>query len=170
MILISPDFSLSSKNDKVKTMQVKANTVDEYISKIPEERQEVVSKLRQVILDNLPPGFQETISYGMIGYVVPHERYPAGYHCDPKLPLPFMNLASQKNYIAVYHSAIYADPELMEWFVGEYPKHCKNKLDMGKSCIRLKKMDQIPYELIGELCAKVTVDDWVSTYEANVKR
>ena len=151
-------------------MQIKADTVDEYISKLIEERQVVVSKLRQTILENIPEGFQETISYGMIGYVVPHELYPGGYHCDPKLPLPFMNLASQKNFVAVYHSGIYANPELREWFVGEYPKYFKNKLDMGKSCIRLKKMDQIPYELIGELSAKLTVDDWITMYEANVKK
>lgn len=151
-------------------MQIKADTVDEYISKLPEERQVVVNKLRETILGNLPEGFHETINYGMIGYVVPHELYPDGYHCDPKLPLPFMNVASQKNFVAVYHSGIYADQDIMDWFVGEYPKYCKNKLDMGKSCIRLKKMDQIPYQLIGELSTKLTVDDWIAMYEANVKK
>ena len=151
-------------------MQIKADTVDEYISKLPEERQVVISQLRQEILDNIPEGFQETISYGMIGYVVPHDLYPDGYHCDPKLPLPFMNLASQKNYVAVYHSGIYASPDLMEWFVAEYPKYCKTKLDMGKSCIRLKKMDQVPYELIGKLSGKLSVDDWIAMYEANVRK
>jgi len=151
-------------------MQIKADTVDEYIEKLPEERQIVIKELRKEILANIPKGFDERISYGMIGYVVPHEFYPAGYHCDTKLPLPFMNLASQKNFIAVYHSGIYASPELMDWFVGEYPKYCKTKLDMGKSCIRLKKMDQVPYQLIGELAAKMTVEDWIAMYEKNVKR
>ncbi|HZJ20761.1 MAG TPA: DUF1801 domain-containing protein, partial [Pricia sp.] len=128
------------------------------------------SKLRKTILKNLPKGFEEQISYGMLGYVVPHSIYPDGYHCDPKLPLPFVNLASQKNFIAVYHSGIYANPELYGWFVGQYPKHCKRKLDMGKSCIRFRHMDDVPYDLIGELTAKMTVDDWIALYEKNVKR
>ena len=121
-------------------MRYEANSPDDYISQLPEERQEVVSKLRAIINKNLPKGFQETMSYGMIGWVVPHSTYPEGYHCDPKLPLPFMNLASQKNFVAVYHSGVYASEELMEWFVSEYPNHAKRKLDMGKSCIRFKKM------------------------------
>ncbi|WP_298313899.1 DUF1801 domain-containing protein [uncultured Aquimarina sp.] len=150
-------------------MQYKANTPDEYIEAIPEERKETMQNLRHVILDNLPKGFSEVISYGMIGYVVPHELYPDGYHCDPKLPLPFMNIASQKNFIAVYHSGIYADKNLMDWFVGEYPKYVKTKLDMGKSCIRFKKIDQIPLQLIGELATKMTPKKWIETYEANVK-
>ena len=151
-------------------MQIKADTPDEYIAQLPEDRQAAIQKLRTVILDNLPEGFEETISYGMIGYVVPHSIYPDGYHCDPKLPLPFMNLASQKNYIAVYHSGVYTDKELLDWFVSEYPKHSERKLDMGKSCIRFKKIDQIPYDLIGELAGKMTVEDWIGVYEANVKR
>ncbi|WP_298541937.1 DUF1801 domain-containing protein [uncultured Aquimarina sp.] len=150
-------------------MQYKANTPDEYIEAIPEERKEVMQNLRQVILDNLPKGFSEVISYGMIGYVVPHELYPDGYHCDPKLPLPFMNIASQKNFIAVYHSGIYADKKIMDWFVGEYPKYVKTKLDMGKSCIRFKKIDQIPLQLIGELATKMTTQEWIDTYESVVK-
>lgn len=150
-------------------MRYEANSPDDYISQLPEERQEVVSKLRAIINKNLPRGFKETMSYGMIGWVVPHSTYPDGYHCDPKLPLPFMNLASQKNFIAVYHSGVYASEELMKWFVSEYPNHAKRKLDMGKSCIRFKKMDDIPYDLIGELSSKITVDQWVETYEANVK-
>ena len=150
-------------------MRYEANSPDDYISQLPEERQEVVSKLRAIINKNLAKGFQETMSYGMIGWVVPHSTYPEGYHCDPKLPLPFMNLASQKNFIAVYHSGVYASEELMEWFVSEYPNHAKRKLDMGKSCIRFKKMDDIPYDLIGELSSKITVDQWVETYETNVK-
>lgn len=109
------------------------------------------------------------MSYGMLGYVVPHSKYPDGYHCDPKLPLPFINLASQKNFVALYHSGMYANPKLYDWFVTEYPKHCKHKLDMGKSCIRFKSMNDIPYTLIGELSTKMTVDDWVTLYENNVK-
>ncbi len=150
-------------------MQYKAKTPDEYIEAIPEERKEVMSMLRKVIKDNLPEGFSEEISYGMIGYVVPHSLYPNGYHCDPKLPLPFMNIASQKNFIAVYHSGIYANPELMNWFVGEYPKYVKTKLDMGKSCIRFKKINQIPMELIAELSTKMTPQEWIAMYESKVK-
>jgi uncharacterized protein YdhG (YjbR/CyaY superfamily) len=151
-------------------MHIAANSPDEYISKLPEERRAPMQKLREVILQNIPKGFEETMSYGMIGYVVPHKIYPAGYHVDPKLPLPFMNIASQKNYIALYHSGVYADPEIHDWFVTEYPKHCKTKLDMGKSCIRFKRIDQIPYELIGELVKKITPRRWIGIYEQNVKR
>lgn len=146
-------------------MQYTASTPDEYIAQIPEERQASMKKLRAVIKKNLPKGFTETISYGMIGYVVPHKLYPAGYHCDPKLPLPFMSIASQKNFIAVYHMGIYADKKLMDWFLAEYPKHTTTKLDMGKSCIRFKKPEQVPYALIGELASKMSVADWVGTYE-----
>ncbi len=151
-------------------MQYEAKTPDEYIAAIPKERKQAMSALRKVIKDNLPKGFSEEISYGMIGYVVPHSIYPDGYHCDTKLPLPFMNIASQKNFIAVYHSGIYADPKLMDWFVGEYPKYVKTKLDMGKSCIRFKKIDQIPMELIGELTTKMTVQEWIDLYESKVKK
>ncbi len=150
-------------------MQYDAKTPDEYIAAIPEERKQAMSTLRKVITDNLPKGFSEEISYGMIGYVVPHSLYPDGYHCDPKLPLPFMNIASQKNFIAVYHSGIYANKELMDWFVGEYPKHVKTKLDMGKSCIRFKRIDQIPMKLIAELASKMTPREWIDMYEQNIK-
>ena len=151
-------------------MQYNANTPDEYIEAIPEERREAMQNLRRVITKNLPQGFSEVLNYGMIGYVVPHEIYPNGYHCDPKLPLPFMSIASQKNFIAVYHMGIYADKELMEWFVNEYPKYVKTKLDMGKSCIRFKKIDQIPLKLIGELVAKMTPEKWIEIYEANMNK
>jgi uncharacterized protein YdhG (YjbR/CyaY superfamily) len=146
-------------------MTSKATKSEQYIQELPEDRVEAVTKLRKVINDNLPKGFKEQMSYGMIGYVVPHEIYPSGYHCSPNLPLPFMNFASQKNSINLYHMGIYANPELLHWFTTEYPKHCKLKLDMGKSCIRFKKLDQIPYELIGELVKKMSVEDWISTYE-----
>ncbi len=151
-------------------MQSKATTPEQYLNELPEERQEPVRKLRQVIKDNLPPGFEETMSYGMLGFVVPHSVYPPGYHCDTKLPLPFINLASQKNFVAVYHSGIYAIPELYEWFTEEYGKRVKTKMDMGKSCIRLKKMDQIPYDLFAELATKLTAQEWIKVYEKNIKR
>lgn len=151
-------------------MKYEAATPEEYIAQLPEDRKEVVEKLRTIIKQNLPEGFEEGINYKMLGYYVPHSIYPNGYHCDPKLPLPFMNVASQKNSVNVYHSGIYAIPEIHDWFVAEYPKHAKRKLDMGKSCIRFKKMDDIPYELIAELCKKITVDDWIKTYEKNIKR
>lgn len=146
-------------------MQSKTNSVKDYLSEIPKERAVAFNTLRETILKNIPKGFEETISYGMIGYVVPHTLYPKGYHCDPKLPLPFISIASQKNFIALYHMGIYANPELLNWFVNEYPKHCKTKLDMGKSCIRFKKIEDIPYQLIGELIKKTTVKDWVTLYE-----
>lgn len=151
-------------------MQYKATSPEDYIEQIPEERQVVFSKLRQTILEQLPTGFQEGMSYGMIGYVVPHSLYPSGYHCDPKLPLPFLSIASQKNFIAFYHMGMYAKKELLDWFVEEYPKHCKTKLDMGKSCVRFKKMDDIPFELLAELCSKMTAEEWISLYEKNLKR
>ena len=146
-------------------MQSKATTPEQYLSELPEDRKEAILKLRNAIKENLPQGFEEVISYGMLGYVVPHSIYPSGYHCDPKLPLPFINLASQKNFIALYHMGIYANKNLESWFVSEYPKHVKTKLDMGKSCIRFKKMDDIPFDFIGELAAKVSVEDWISNYE-----
>lgn len=151
-------------------MQSKASTPEEYISELPEDRKAVVSKIREVINANLPKGFEEGMGYGMMAYFVPFSLYPAGYHCPPKQPLPFMNLASQKNFIALYHSGIYANPELMEWFVAEFPKHCKKKLDMGKSCVRFKKMDDIPYDLIGELVTKMTPERWIEIYESNLKK
>jgi hypothetical protein len=146
-----------------------ASTPEEYIAGLPQERADAISKLRTAIGQNLPRGFEETMSYGMIGYVVPHSIYPDGYHCSPELPLPFMSIASQKNFVALYHMGIYADKELLGWFVGEYPKFVKTKLDMGKSCIRFKNTENIPYGLIGELCNRMTVMDWIALYEKNVK-
>jgi hypothetical protein len=150
-------------------MQIKADNPNNYIDQLPDDRKEVIKKLRKSILENLPKGFSETMSYGMIGFVVPHSNYPAGYHCDPKLPLPFISIASQKNFIAIYHMGLYADNKLLEWFSTEYPKHSKAKLDMGKSCIRFKKMDGIPYQLIGELAGKMSVKEWINIYETNFK-
>lgn len=152
-------------------MKIEADNPDHYVEQLPEDRQEAISRLREVIKANLPgDGFEETMSYGMIGYVVPHSKYPDGYHCSPELPLPFMNIASQKNYIAVYHSGIYADEDIMAWFKEEYPKHTDLRLDMGKSCIRFRKPDKIPFDLIGELSTKLTADEWIEMYERNIKR
>ncbi|WP_396155699.1 DUF1801 domain-containing protein [Flavobacterium macrobrachii] len=151
-------------------MQSTAKTPSEYVDSLPDERKNVIENIRKTILDNLPKGFEETISYGMLGYVVPHSIYPSGYHCDPKTPLPFISVASQKNFIAVYHIGIYADETLLNWFVAEYPKHCKTKLDMGKSCIRFKKVNDIPLDLLGQLVTKMTVQDWISLYENNLKQ
>ena len=145
-------------------MQSSANTVDEYIAQVPAERISVMKKLRRTILENIPNGFEECMSYGIIGYVVPHSIFPEGYHCNPKLPLPFLNIASQKNFVALYHGGLYASPELMSWFVNEYPKYCKRKLDMGKSCVRFKKLEELPYSLIGELVGKMSVAEWIKLY------
>jgi uncharacterized protein YdhG (YjbR/CyaY superfamily) len=145
-------------------------TVDNYIEQLPEDRKAAMQSLRKIFSENLPDGFQECISYGMIGYVVPHSIYPAGYHCDSKLPLPFINLASQKSHIAVYHMGIYADPELLNWFQTAYASQVNGKLDMGKSCIRFKKPGLIPYELFAELASKITVQDWIGQYEKNYKK
>jgi len=145
-------------------------TVENYIEQLPDDRKAAIQHLRKVFTDNLPSGFQECISYGMIGYVVPHSIYPAGYHCDPKLPLPFINIASQKSHIAVYHMGIYADAELLNWFQTTYTKQVKGKLDMGKSCIRFKKPEQIPFELFAELASKMKVQEWIDLYEKNYKK
>lgn len=146
-------------------MQSKATTVDAYMKELPADRLEAMTKLRKVIRKNIPKGFQECMNYGMIGFVVPHKLYAEGYHCDPSMPLPFMNIASQKNNISVYHMGIYADQKILKWFEGEYKKLNIGKLDMGKSCIRFKNMYKIPYDLIGQLAAKITVDEWVGRYE-----
>jgi len=151
-------------------MQIKADNSDEYIAQLPDDRKEVIRRLRKSIRANLPEGFSETMNYGMIGFVVPHSNYPDGYHCNPKLPLPFMNLASQKNFVALYHMGIYADNKLLEWFTTEYLKHSTAKLDMGKSCIRFRKMNEIPYELIGELAGKISSKEWIKMYESIYKK
>lgn len=150
--------------------QAKEISPDQYVNSLPEDRKEAITQLRKIILKNIPKGFHEAISYGMLGYVIPHKLYPAGYHCNPELPLPFISLASQKNFIALYHMGMYADKKLLDWFTSEYPKHSKAKLDMGKSCIRFKKIDQIPFKLIEELVKKMTVKDWITIYEKEVKR
>ncbi len=151
-------------------MRIEANSPEDYIDQLPEERKEVISKLRNILLNNLPEGFEEGMNYGMIGYFVPHSIYPGGYHVTPELPLPFISLASQKNHVGFYHMGIYADPVLMDWFVEEFPNHAKRKLDMGKSCIRFKKMDDIPYDLLQELVTKMSVQEWIDIYERSFKK
>ena len=151
-------------------MKYEAKDPEEYIAQLPEDRQEPFKKLRQTVLDNLPNGFEEVMGYGMPAYVVPHSKYPEGYHCDPKLPLPFINIASQKNFIAFYHMGVYSDTNLLKWFTKEYPNYVKTKLDMGKSCIRFKKMDQIPYQLLGELVSKITPEEWIEKYKRVIKK
>lgn len=151
-------------------MQSTETTPDAYIESLPEDRKQAMTKLRKQILKHIPPGFEEMMGYGMMGYAIPHSLYPAGYHCDPKQPLPFMGIASQKNFIAVYHMGVYADPGLLKWFTENYTRYTKARLDMGKSCIRFKKPDQIPYELIGELAGKITAAEWIAIYEKVLKK
>ena len=145
----------------------KALTVAEYFERLPEDRITPMNQLRNIIQSNIPTGFIETMSYGDVGYVVPHTLYPSGYHCDPKLPLPFLSIGSAKGFIRLSHMGMYADQELYQWFVQEYPKYSKLKLDIGKACIRFKKVDQIPLELIGQLAQKMTVSQWIELYEAS---
>lgn len=151
-------------------MQTNGTTVEDILTNLPEDRILAFNKLHQTIVENLPKGFEPGISYGGLGYVIPHSLYPAGYHCKPIEPLPFAGITSQKNFISFYHMGIYSDPKLLEWFVNEYPKHSKQKLDMGKSCIRFKKPSEIPYELIGELMTKMTSQEWINLYESILKK
>ncbi len=151
-------------------MKANGKTVKEILTNLPMDRAEPFNNLHDVIVKNLPKGFEAAISYGGLGYVVPHTIYPAGYHCKPSEPLPFAGIASQKHSINLYHMGIYASPKLMDWFLAEFPKHSKQKLDMGKSCIRFKKLDAIPYALIGELMQKISVDEWISMYEQHLKK
>jgi len=143
-------------------------TVEEYINRLPEDRKEAVSRIREEILENIPAGFEEVINYNMIGYVVPHSLYPAGYHASPELPLPFIHLASLKSHVALYHSGLYVDDNLMQWFLTEYKKSNLNKPDMGKSCLRFKKVTNIPYQLIGRLCSRITPEKWIQLYETQL--
>lgn len=150
-------------------MQSAAKTPDKYYEELPADRKEAMIKLRNEIKKNIPKGFKEGMGYGMVGWDVPHSIYPAGYHCKPEQPLPFLGLASQKNFIAVYHMGIYSNPKLLEWFTDEYAKQAKGKLDMGKSCIRFKKPENIPFKLMGELASKMTVEEWIEMYETQFK-
>ena len=151
-------------------MQIPVASIEEYLANVPDERKEAFTRLYKTISENLPKGFQEGLSYGMIGWSVPFETYPDGYHCTPNTPLPFINLASQKNFVALYHMGIYAKPELLNWFVTEFPKHSTKKLDMGKSCVRFKKPGDIPVELIAEHAKNMSLQDWISLYEKLYKK
>jgi hypothetical protein len=148
-------------------MKAQGNTVEEILRQLPEDRIVPFNRLHEVIVKNLPEGFEPAMSYGGLGYVIPHKLYPAGYHCKPEEPLPFAGIASQKGSINFYHMGVYAQPDLYNWFVNEYPNHSKQKLDMGKSCIRFKKMEEIPFDLIGELMTKITAQQWIEHYEAH---
>ena len=145
-------------------------TIESYINLLPKDRKQPMSKLIRVVEENIPIGYDKIMNYRMPSFVIPHSIYPAGYHVTPDLPLPFIGVASQKNHIGFYHMGLYADSKLLDWFISEYPKYCKSKLDMGKSCIRFKKMDNIPYELLAELSKKMTIQDWINIYEKNIKR
>ena len=147
-------------------MKIKANNILEYKKNVPEDKKDVFDKLMKTVRENIPKGFSEELSYGIPAWVVPHSLYPKGYHCSPELPLPFVSIASQKNFIALYHMGIYSTTELLDWFMKEYPKHSKRKLDMGKSCVRFKKMDDIPFELIGDLMKKMNLKEWIEKYES----
>ena len=151
-------------------MQSKETSPEAYIESLPEDRQPIIAALRDAIAKNIPPHFEEQMGYGMFGWVVPHHVYPAGYHCDPKLPLPFLGIASQKNHIALYHMGMYSEPKLRAWFEKEWPKHSSKKLDMGKSCIRFRKPNDVPVELLGQLASKMMVEEWIEIYENHVKR
>jgi hypothetical protein len=151
-------------------MSSTASSPQDYLSALPAERKEAMTRLRDVIAQNLPEGFTECISNGLLSFGVPKSRYPAGYHAAPGQPLPFVSLASQKNFIALYHMGLYGMPELLRWFQQEYPKHSKAKPDMGKSCVRFKKPEEIPYGLIGELMQKVSPEEWITCYESNIKK
>ena len=151
-------------------MKSNSETVEKYLSELPEDRKLPMINLRNIIKNNIPNGFEEVMSYGMIGYVVPHSVYPNGYHCNPKLPLPYINIGSQKNFIVLHHLGIYGINEILDWFVAEYPKHANHKLDMGKGCVRFKKTNEIPYKLIEELINKISLEKYIAQYEENIKR
>ena len=151
-------------------MNSTASTPDEYIASLPDDRRAALSAIRDVVNKNIDPGFKEGMGYGMMGWVVPHSLYPAGYHCDPKQPLSYMGVASQKNHISIYSMCLYSDSALLDWFRAQWPKHSTKKLDMGKSCMRFKKLDDVPLDLIGELAGKFTPQQWIEMYERELKR
>lgn len=151
-------------------MRYTAESFDEYMVQLPEDRREPFTRLREIIIDYLPKGFEERFSNGFLHYVVPFEQYPSGYHANPKEPLPFISIASQKHFIAFYHLGLYAFEDIKDWFIDEYSKHVTTKLDIGKSCIRFKNMNHIPYQMIAELCQKITVPMWIEKYESAILR
>ena len=145
-------------------------TNEDHLKTVEIDKRPTFTKLYQTIKNNIPAGFVEELTYKMIGFVVPKSVYPSGYDCNSKLPLPFINLAANKNYISLHHLGLYFDASLLDWFQSEYPKYCNTKLDMGKGCIRFKKMDDIPFDLISELIQKSTVEKWITIYENHVKK
>ena len=145
-------------------------TIESYINSLPKDRKEPVHKIIKVVEGNIPVGYAKIMNYSMPSFVIPHSIYPAGYHVTPDLPLPFIGVSNQKSSISLHHMGLYADPELLDWFKSEYPKHSSTELDMGKSCIRFKKFNEIPYELIGILSNKMTVKNWIDIYEQNIKK
>lgn len=150
-------------------MKADGDPVKEFLATIPADRTESFNRLHDVIVENLPAGFEAAISYGKLGYVVPHSIYPAGYHCKPSEPLPFAGIALQKKSINLYHMGFYTDPELVAWFLSEYSKHSTQKPDMGKGCVRFRRSDEIPCDLVGELMRKISVKEWVDIYETKLK-
>jgi len=149
-------------------MQSKAQTVSKYLAELPAERRQAIGEIRKTILKHLPAGYAEGMQYGMIGYFVPHSVYPAGYHCDPKQPLPYAALASQMNYISIYLMCIYGDPEHQKWFREAWAKTGK-KLNMGKSCVRIRKLDELPLDVIGQAIKRVPVKRFIEFYESAIK-
>ena len=151
-------------------MNDEERNIKNYIDNLPQDRKDALIKIRQTIKENLPEGFEEQMAYGMPSVVVPHSIYPEGYHCKPSQALPFISFASQKNYITFSHMGLYADSELMNWFKAEFDNYIPTKPDIGKSCIRFRKPEQIPYELIAELVSKITPQQWVELYEQSFKK
>ncbi len=149
-------------------MLSKARTVDEYLAELPADRRAAIQAVRAVILKNLDRGYAEGMQYGMIGYHVPHRVYPPGYHCDPRQPLPFAALASQKNYMSVYLMCTYGSPQHAAWFRQAWAKTGK-KLDMGKSCIRFKKLDDLALDVLGQAIARIPAKEYIAQIEAVVR-
>lgn len=149
---------------------VKYNSREAYLADVPADRQEAFTRLIDLFDEQVPSDFERCMQYNMPAWNVSLDTYPNGYHCTPNTPLPFLNLANRKGYLAIYHMGIYADPDLLAWWKDAYPQHARYKLDMGKSCIRLKRMDDIPYDLIAELATKMTAQDWIDRYEASIKK
>lgn len=149
-------------------MQSKATTVEQYLAELPDDRRAAISAVRKVILKNLNKGYEEGMQYGMIGYYVPHSLYPAGYHCDPRQPLGFAGLASQKNYMSLYMMPVYGDGATETTFRNEWAKTGK-KLDMGKCCIRFKKVEDLALDLIAETIRRTPVKKWIEHYETVIK-
>jgi hypothetical protein len=147
-----------------------AITAKEFIESLPDDRKKAITELRQAINKNIPKGFKESVAYNSIVWSVPHSSYPAGYHCDPAKPLMLMCLSSPRSHISLHHIGLYGSPELLKWFTAEWPKHSSKKLDMGKGCVRFKKPEDVPIELIGKLAAKLTPQQWVEQYENALTR